>query len=760
MTRRDKARSVPAKLRRDSLASGEDYGHREPALGRPLIPRPSELTRTLALAAAYAGAGAIGLFAAVPPGHATSVWPSSGLAVAALLLWGDHLWPGVWLGNVVLNASVLGGRGDVSLARGALIAAAIGCGAALSARLSSALVRRFAGDARFASKAATMARFVAAGALLGAIPSPTIGSLALCLGGVDQWHHFGASWLTWWLGDLGGVVVVAPLVVAWARPDADSGRHLGETAAFAATLVATSAIAFFQSVPLGFTVFPTLMWAAFRFGLRGSTAALLVQAACAVAGTVAGRGPFVGLAAQGSLLLLQAYVCSVGTTQLLLSAVLRERSAAHRALAGARGQLGIEVDRRTQQLRELARVTERVNAGRTFEEILGHVWEHFDGLIPYDRIGVAIVDDDGVRVRASWTKTRAGEPRLGLGFSLPFGSTSLADVAAQQRPRVINDLPGYLAQHPASVSTRLIVEEGMCSSLTCPLVGSKGVFGFLFFSSTRHDAYRDEHVDLYLQLAGHLATTIEKGRMIGKLVELNALKDRVLGMAAHDLRSPLTISMGYLELLATGALGPLSEQQQEIVGVVLASFGRMETLTNDLVDLTAIESGTVDLHWKSVDLRLLLTESTELHRMLAGAKFIDLDLDVDLPPEAATVPADPRRIQQVLDNLITNAVKFSFPGGRIRLTARVEDSAVAVSVSDQGQGIPEADLERIFTPFGRSSARPTGGERSTGLGLAIAKRLVEAHDGRLGVESHQGTGSTFRFTIPLQRRGSGATSTG
>jgi signal transduction histidine kinase len=111
---------------------------------------------------------------------------------------------------------------------------------------------------------------------------------------------------------------------------------------------------------------------------------------------------------------------------------------------------------------------------------------------------------------------------------------------------------------------------------------------------------------------------------------------------------------------------------------------------------------------------------------------------------------DPDRINQVVNNLITNAVKFSYPNTVITLRARAEDNTVAISVQDQGQGIPAKDLGKMFTEFGRASVRPTAGEKSTGLGLAIVKRMVEAHGGRIWVESQVGVGSTFTFTLPLK----------
>jgi signal transduction histidine kinase len=171
-------------------------------------------------------------------------------------------------------------------------------------------------------------------------------------------------------------------------------------------------------------------------------------------------------------------------------------------------------------------------------------------------------------------------------------------------------------------------------------------------------------------------------------------------------------------------------------------------LINDLLDVSAIEAGQLELRYRVVDLAAYLQECHAANAVLAEAKSIELVLDLE--PNLPLVTMDPDRINQVVNNLITNAVKFSYPNTVITLRAQAEDNTVAISVQDQGQGIPAKDLGKMFTEFGRASVRPTAGEKSTGLGLAIVKRMVEAHGGRIWVESQVGVGSTFTFTLPLK----------
>ncbi len=178
-----------------------------------------------------------------------------------------------------------------------------------------------------------------------------------------------------------------------------------------------------------------------------------------------------------------------------------------------------------------------------------------------------------------------------------------------------------------------------------------------------------------------------------------------------------------------------------------AATTRMLGMVNDLLDLSAIESGQVQITREIIDPGPLLAEVFEHHSLLAQRKQITLRREIadDLPP----LPVDPRRLQQVLDNLLTNAAKFSPPGTAVTLGARADGGHLHLWVADQGAGIPPDELPRLFKEFGKTSVRPTGGEKSTGLGLAIVKKIVERHGGTVGVTSEVGKGSTFWVRLPL-----------
>jgi two-component sensor histidine kinase len=419
-------------------------------------------------------------------------------------------------------------------------------------------------------------------------------------------------------------------------------------------------------------------------------------------------------------------------------------------LGKALQELSLTLERKFTEIERLLRITEDINSGLVLDEVLDHVFESFRPVIPYERIGFSLLVDNGKTLRARWAKSDAPELKITGGYEAPMAGSSLQRIIDTGQPRILNDLEDYLAKHPRSESTRLVVEEGMKSSLTCPLIAMGKHVGFMFFSSMKKGAYTNVHVSIFQQIAGQLAAIVEKGRLYQELIELNELKNRFLGMAAHDLRNPIAAVKGLSGIMLEGYLGDLADEQKEVLQKMDDACESMLALINDLLDVSAIESGKLTLDLEPVDLHEYLTEVYETNKILARSKSIEIKME--LPEELPRVRMDKNRISQVINNLITNAIKFSHSKTTITLGARKENDTVAIAVTDQGQGIPEEEISKVFSEFGRVSVQPTAGEKSTGLGLAIVKRMVEAHDGGISVTSEVGKGSTFEFTLPLKSR--------
>ncbi|MBI3269426.1 MAG: MASE1 domain-containing protein [Planctomycetes bacterium] len=333
------------------------------------VPTPAHATRylrqLLALATAYALLGWLGQAVAVQ--QVTAVWPPSGVALAALLLGGARLWPGVLLGSLVVNAAwPEGGVSLFSLS----VSACMGLGGTASALLGSFLVRRHAGGTSCLERSGDTFRFALfAGPVSGAVAA-TVGVSTLVLAGRLPTGAFAATWTTWWLGDTAGVLLVAPPLFAWAagRPEPADLRRGGEALVLTALLAVVGLVAFGgwdlgpSWYPLAYVVVPGLVVAAFRFGARGATALTLFVAALALWGTVQGRGPFARPTRGESLALLQVFFAVIALTELVLCAVLAEARA--RAL---------ELARLLAEVREARAAAEQANRAKsTFLANMGH----------------------------------------------------------------------------------------------------------------------------------------------------------------------------------------------------------------------------------------------------------------------------------------------------------------------------------------------------------------------------------------------------
>jgi signal transduction histidine kinase len=244
-----------------------------------------------------------------------------------------------------------------------------------------------------------------------------------------------------------------------------------------------------------------------------------------------------------------------------------------------------------------------------------------------------------------------------------------------------------------------------------------------------------------------LARTEELREKNAALEAMNTLKNEFLGMAAHDLRSPIGNIQSLAELLLENHEGIRHEEYREVAVMIHKLARGMVNLLNDLLDITTIESGKIDLQPMPVSMTPYLAEIKHYHQRLAERKRIQLVTEV--AENIPTVCFDQERIRQVLNNLLSNAIKFSPAHTLVRLTVLPTPTGVEFSVIDQGQGIRIEEQSALFGAFQRTSAKPTAGEHSTGLGLSICKKIVELHGGTIGVESEVGRGSRFFFTLPL-----------
>ncbi len=257
--------------------------------------------------------------------------------------------------------------------------------------------------------------------------------------------------------------------------------------------------------------------------------------------------------------------------------------------------------------------------------------------------------------------------------------------------------------------------------------------------------------EVLARIRSHLNNRIlaeQRNQLVEQLSKANFAKNRFLGMAAHDLRNPLASIRGLSEFLREGAVGPLTADQLDLINTIHAASQSMLDMVNELLDVATIESGELKLHREPHNLAELLAKSVAMTNIEAAKKKTHITLNTQgLNP---VLLLDSAKMRQVIDNLLSNAVKYSPPGSSIvtNILLDTANGTYGFAVQDQGPGIPPDEHDKLFKDFGRLSVKPTGGEKSTGLGLAICRKIVEAHEGTITAENLPTRGCEFRVSLP------------
>ena len=232
-----------------------------------------------------------------------------------------------------------------------------------------------------------------------------------------------------------------------------------------------------------------------------------------------------------------------------------------------------------------------------------------------------------------------------------------------------------------------------------------------------------------------------------ELTRLNALKDRFLGMAAHDLRKPLSAIMAYVDFLRDEAAPTLTAEHAGFLATIAQAAARMRGMIDSFLDVSVIQSGKLRLERSPVTAECIVAGIRPILDVAARTKGVTLEYDAS--DGALVLDVDAGKIEQVLTNLVGNAIEHSPPGATVSISVRSRGTTAVFAVRDEAGGIPEDRLGHLFEPFERAGTHKSGGERSIGLGLAIAHKIVEAHGGRIRVDSQWGRGSTFTVELPI-----------
>ena len=301
---------------------------------------------------------------------------------------------------------------------------------------------------------------------------------------------------------------------------------------------------------------------------------------------------------------------------------------------------------------------------------------------------------------------------------------------------------------------RTLKKEGVESFIMVPVRANGEVVGTLQLASRTPRKFKPEEVNLLQTIGNQLGVAVQKAQLyeetVRQAVELeraNKLQADFTAMIAHDLRSPLINIMGVAEVMVAGMFGSVSREQTKWLGRIQSNSQSLVDLVSDFLDVSKLESGYIDLSRETLNLSGLIQKNLDSYRVLALDKKISIRGSVD--PSLPVIHADPRRLDQVLSNLISNAIKFTREDGKIEVGAALVDAArVKIWVRDNGVGIAANQIGVLFEKYRQGDNVKHSTHRGTGLGLVICKMIVEAHGGRIWVESFEGKGTTFFFSLP------------
>ena len=412
-----------------------------------------------------------------------------------------------------------------------------------------------------------------------------------------------------------------------------------------------------------------------------------------------------------------------------------------------------ELTRSVGELKALGEVGQAVSSTLDLETVLTRIVSHAVQLSGTD--GGAIYEYDEASEEFHLRATdhmeeelinalRANPPRLGDGV--------VGRAATSREPIEIPNISEERAYAPRM--RELLARFGFRASLAVPLLREDCIVGALVVRRKSTGEFRPEVIELLKTFATQSVLAIQNARLFREIEEksqqieaANRHKSEFLANMSHELRTPLNAIIGFSEVLQEKLFGELNEKQAEYTDDILSSGRHLLSLINEILDLSKVEAGRMELELAAFDLPLAIDNARTFVRERATRHGIALDVTVD--KRLGEIVGDERKIKQILLNLLSNAVKFTPEGGRIGIEARQADGVVEISVSDTGVGIAPEDQPKIFEEFRQVGSDYAHKTEGTGLGLTLAKKFVELHGGKIWVESEVGKGSKFTFTLPI-----------
>ena len=433
-------------------------------------------------------------------------------------------------------------------------------------------------------------------------------------------------------------------------------------------------------------------------------------------------------------------------TDLNLLSVLADKAAASLRAAYRHSDL----DRQSRELEGLQRLAHLVSSTESLEHVVREAVRLVSDLIPCERMMVLLHDEQTESLRVQ-------PPAFGVrdediqGLEISLNEASLAStVFRTSTPLVSNE-----ASSDAWVSPRLREMLGIETVLVVPLTSGRQPLGVLEVINSSNGQFDEEDLRFTSLLGQRMGSVIELSRarereraLMHKLRESDRTKSDFVSILAHELKGPMTTIVGFGQMLDEHWETMEDEKRTQFIGIVRRETERLANMVSDLLDVSRMETGNLRYEFEPMSMSDLIESVATVHSSVTEAHALEVDIEANLPK----VVGDKDRLRQVVINLLTNSTRYSPEGTAIQVKASVVGESdrreVVVSVTDQGIGIAPADADRVFSKFAML-AKPAWTKKGTGLGLFITKAIVDAHEGRIWIDSKLGEGATFSFTVPI-----------
>jgi len=428
----------------------------------------------------------------------------------------------------------------------------------------------------------------------------------------------------------------------------------------------------------------------------------------------------------------------------LVDRLRRESESSHVQVAEAE-RLRDELGRRADVLEASTRCARALGSSLDLDEAFEAFIRELRGLVPFDRMAIVLEEAGTAQVMA--VAGLGANVVLSRGSRRPVGDTLLADVLRSGQPAYREDMND--TRYPEE---REFIELGLHCRIAAPLLQGPQAFGMISLVRREPRAFNGEELELVGLLGRLVASAVQNIRAyeaehstVEELRRLSALRADFVSLVSHELRAPMASVVGSAQTLRLRWRELTPDQRESFLGLITSETERLAALVGDVLDTSRIEAGTFTYRFDDVDLGELIRDSVAGISLAQDEVRVSADVRGEMPP----VRGDRDRLQQVLTNLLDNAVKYSTAGEEVRVTASRLDSHLRIEVADHGPGIPSDQQRLIFEKFGRVHSSGSPGKPGTGLGLFIARSIAQAHGGALEVSSAPDLGATFTLTLPL-----------